>query len=107
MTRCQNVLVLYSLSVMDSLLSHLLRPILLSDCGLLGCHCLSIAGLGEEYTVLVVVVTDFEGPLIPPPKLDEKEEEEKPPLLLLKKGSLSNTDPKPPPLNPPNPPNPL
>lgn len=107
MTGSQDVFVLDSLAILDGLLGHLLSPVLLGDSRLLAGHCLSVAVLEWKYTVLVVVVTDLEGPLMPPPKLeDEKEEEEKPPRLLLKKGSLSNIDPSPPPPNPPNPPNP-
>jgi hypothetical protein len=106
LTRSQDVLVLDSLSILDGLLSHLFSPVLLGDCGLFAGHCLSVALLKDKYTVVVVVVTDLEGPLMPPTRLDdEKEDEEKPPLLL-KKGSLSNIELKPPPPNPPNPPNP-
>jgi hypothetical protein len=107
LARSKDVLVLNLLSVFNRLLSHLFCAVLLGYCRLFGSYGFAITRLWGNYIVLEVVVTDFDGPLMPPPKLLELKEEEVKPLPLKKSSLLPKKElpPKPPKLlKPPKPP---
>lgn len=84
----QNVFSLSLLTVLCSLLGHLLWTIFSCYRRLFCRHSLAVTSLQNHYTVRVVVLTDFEAPPNPP---EENEDEEKPPL---KKSSLSKKEEK-------------
>lgn len=85
----------FRVAILRHLLGHLFCSILSCHCNFLCHYGFAISMQSYKYTVLVVVLTDFETPppAKPPPLLKvllENELEKPPPLPPLKKSSFSN-----------------